>query len=77
MKFPRAWRRTWRRWVVAAGVIVFLVVLTVWYREYSAEKLAEDAIAARNVPWQDKADTRLKPASNVADRPTRDRGPRP
>jgi hypothetical protein len=68
--------RAWRRWVIGAGLAVLAVLLiTLWYRQYSAENLVQEPIGARDVPRRDKSSA--TPPSGVPDRPSRDRGARP
>lgn len=79
MKLPRAWRRAGRRWVVGAGLVVLFAgaLITVWYTQYFAEKPAPEPSAGRDVPRQEKSGAGPKPSANVAERPSRERSPRP
>lgn len=67
----------WTRLAAGVAVIVAVVLTTVWYKQYSAEKTARELVPARAVPAVEKQNARPKPSPNVAGRPTRDRGPRP
>ena len=79
MKLPRVWRRAGRRWAVGAGLVVLFAgaLITVWYTQYAAEKPALEPGAGRDVPRQEKSGAAPKPSANVAERPSRERSPRP
>lgn len=69
----------WRRLTVGAVVLIAIALITIGYKQYSAEKLLREPVASRAAPPQpqEKLNTKPKPAANVADRPSRERGPRP
>lgn len=62
---------------MVAIALVAVALITIWYKQYSAEKLLREPVASRAAPPQEKLNTKPKPAANVADRPSRERGPRP
>ncbi|MBI4206187.1 MAG: hypothetical protein HY527_14295 [Betaproteobacteria bacterium] len=69
----------WRRLGVGVVMLIVIALITIGYKQYSAEKLAHEPLAAREAPAssQEKRNIKPKPVANVADRPSRDRGPRP
>jgi uncharacterized membrane protein YebE (DUF533 family) len=67
----------WRQVAVGAVVLLVIAVGTVWYKRYSAEQSMREPLARRDQPPPEKSVFKPRPVSNVADRPSRDRGPRP
>jgi hypothetical protein len=68
--------RSFWRWVgIGAAVLAVIFAGALWHKQHAAEESAHATPAAQQTPANENA--RSQPSRPDADRPGRDRGPRP